>query len=430
MVEHSERCPIPLNCTLEGKYQLKQVLGRGYTGVVYLAFDRSLERDVAVKVLLPRYAADRKVANYFRQEAVALARVRHENVVQIYTFGEHEDLPYFVMEHLGGGTVADLLIEAQARGEGLYLDMVLTILNQVCPGLQAVHDSGIVHRDVKPANMLIGPPFRVAIGDFGLVQTIDSAETSPDIVGTPLYIAPELIDGTVLPKEQLHSCDIYSLAASTFELLTGRGVFEGGSIQELFQAHLHQTPPRASQHKRDIPSTFDAVLQRAMSKDPALRHESCMEFLQALNEARAKGSGRINSKIILVGADARQQLALSMSLTLGSQEVLVVAAEDVELALDQLQTGARPDLVLINDQVEGRSAFELVACLRGDPATSAIPVLLVTRPLSPQNRRVLEAMEVEVLVQPVDPSYLAQQVNRCLERPDDPPRHKATIVSG
>ena len=228
--------PIALGSTLERKYELREVLGQGHTGVVYLAHDRSLERDVSVKVLRPSYAANKEVASYFRQEAVALARVRHENVVQIFTFGEHQGLPYFVMEYLPGGTVARQQRETGERG--LSLDAALSILDQVCQGLQAVHDSGVVHRDIKPANMLIGAPFRVAVADFGLVRTTDSTGATQEIIGTPLYVAPELIEGQELSEGLLNRCDIYSLGVSAFELLTGRRPFEGDTIQQLFEAHL------------------------------------------------------------------------------------------------------------------------------------------------------------------------------------------------
>ncbi len=420
--------PIALGSTLERKYELREVLGQGHTGVVYLAYDRSLERDVSVKVLRPSYAANQEVASYFRQEAVALARVRHENVVQIFTFGEHQGLPYFVMEYLPGGTVARL--QSEAGEQGLSLDAALSILDQVCQGLQAVHDSGIVHRDIKPANMLISAPFRVAVADFGLVRTTDRSGATPDIIGTPLYVAPELIEGQELSEGLLNRCDIYSLGVSAFELLTGRCPFEGDTIQQLFEAHLDQPAPRASHVNVDLPETFDPVLHRAMSKAPERRQESCTELLRELNAARARGSGRINSKILVVGADDSQQLELSLALTLGASDVLMETSPSGEEALERIGTGARPDLVLINDAIEGMSAFELAACLRGDETTSAIPIILLSRPLASRSRRLLRDMGVEVLELPIEPGYLAKQVSRCLNTPGASERHKATIVTG
>jgi len=213
--------PIPVGITLDNKYLVRQVLGKGSMGMVYLARDVALERDVAVKVFLPRYSADEKVAKRFRREAVAMASVRHDNVVQIFAFGDYDGHPYFVMEYIPGHTVANLVESANDRGEQLYFDVVLGILAQVCRGLDAVHKCRIVHRDVKPANMLIGPRFRVAVMDFGLVELVQGAVSVRDLAGTPLYLAPELIRREPVAEDKLYLSDIYALGISTYEMLTG-----------------------------------------------------------------------------------------------------------------------------------------------------------------------------------------------------------------
>jgi serine/threonine protein kinase len=235
--------PIPLGIRLDEKYDVQRVLGRGSMGFVYLGRDIKLERDVAIKVLSPRYAADQRVSRRFRREAIAMASVRAENVVQIFSYGDFHDYPYFVMEYVAGYTVASLIETAADRGEQLYLDVVLGILRQVCRGLHAVHECGIVHRDVKPPNMLVGPHFRVSLTDFGLVETLDDATDVRDLAGTPLYLAPELIRREQVPDNLRHMVDIYALGVSTHELLTGEVPFDGSSIKEILQKHLQEDPP-------------------------------------------------------------------------------------------------------------------------------------------------------------------------------------------
>jgi serine/threonine-protein kinase len=275
--------PIPIGRTLDNKYQVQAVLGRGCTGIVYLADDLALQRRVAIKVLFPEYAADPKVAKSFRREAVAMASVRHENTVQIYAFGAHRGLPYFVMEYLAGRTVQTLVDRAGKRREPLHLVLVLNVIHQVCRGLQAVHDRGFVHNDVKPANMLIGPPFRVALGDFGLVQS--GGAPPQGLSGTPLYIAPELIRRDRLPDDQRHLSDIYSLGVSAYEMLTGSGPFEGETINELLLSHLHAQPCRISEIRPEVPRALDAVILRALAKAPTERYNNCLELLAAMLQA-------------------------------------------------------------------------------------------------------------------------------------------------
>ncbi len=268
-------------------FRLRHLLGHGCTGRVYLADDLPLEREVAVKILLEGFAREPRVIKAFEREAVAMASLRHENVVPVYACGEHRGLPYFVMEYLPGGTVAALLESASARGEQLYLDVVLGIVSQIGRGLQALHAQGIVHNDVKPANMLIGPRFRVALADFGLAQLAETAEVTPELAGTPVYLAPELILGRPIPAAWRHRVDIYALGVTTFELLTGHAPFAGGSICDLFTCHLEQEPPRVSDLRDDLPLALDRVLRRAMAKDPAERYDSCTAFLADLTEIRA-----------------------------------------------------------------------------------------------------------------------------------------------
>jgi len=177
-------------------YVVEGMIGRGGMGVVLLAEDERLQRKVAIKLINPDFAHRERAVQRFFKEARTMAGLRHQNVVQIHALGEHEGVPYFVMELVDGITVADWLLQHDPGGAPPHIDEALGILEQVCRGLQAIHGIGILHGDIKPGNVLIGPLFRVAVTDFGLVRDRDSADAGTSIVGTPAYIAPEVVLST------------------------------------------------------------------------------------------------------------------------------------------------------------------------------------------------------------------------------------------
>jgi serine/threonine-protein kinase len=221
-----------------------------------------------------------------------MASVRHVNVVRIYTSGDHDGLPFFVMEHVRGCSVAALIRRRFGDGESIPLETLLVILDQVSLGLSAMHGHGIFHGDVKPANMLIGERGHVAITDFGLVGS-SSAGTSEGIEaykryisgGTPLYIAPELIAGKDVPPTERHLCDAYSLGVSLFEMFTGKGPFEGHTVDDVLEGHLHASPPKVTRLRPDLPPVLNLVLRRALAKRPHRRYPSCEELAFAVNRA-------------------------------------------------------------------------------------------------------------------------------------------------
>jgi serine/threonine-protein kinase len=422
--------PIPLGRTLADNFRLRQVLGQGCTGIVYLAEDFALEREVAIKVLLPGYAADPRVARSFRREAVAMASVRHENVVQVHAFGEYEGLPYFVMEYLPRGSVAALLEQATLAGEQLYLDVVLGVLSQVSRGLQALHERRVVHNDVKPANMLIGPPFRVALADFGLVQLADTTAASADLAGTPMYLAPELILGRHIPEDQRHLGDIYALAVSAFELLTGASPYACGSISELLSHHLEDEPLRVSELRPDLPAAFDGILQRAMAKEPGERHASAPELVAALMDARIKssqaGRTRAGRRILVVEQDPGQRSRYTSALVAGIPDALIMTAEDGVSALD-LVRAARPDLVLLDLELPQLNGVEVAACIGGDVETADIPIVVLA---GESTASLLEGLGVQqVLEKPVDPARLVEGAQSCL-RPSSRRAQASTSSQG
>jgi serine/threonine protein kinase len=248
-------------------------------GEIYVAHDRKLDRVVAVKLLAERLSEDPDLRTRFRREALTAARLSGEpHVVTIFDVGEHEGRPFTVMEHLPGGTLAD------HSGSGpVDSEQAIAWLAQAAEALDAAHEHGIVHRDVKPANLLFDGAERLQVVDFGIARVVDETAgmTAPGtVLGTAGYLAPEQAQG----HETTAASDRYALAVVAYELLTGRRPFERGSPTAEAAAHIHELVPPASE-QADLPEAVDAVFARALAKSPVHRFPTAAAFVDALNEA-------------------------------------------------------------------------------------------------------------------------------------------------
>jgi serine/threonine-protein kinase len=278
-----------------GQYLLTRQLGSGGMGEVYLAEHRLLKRPCAVKLIRPEQAGDALSLQRFEREAQATAALTHPATVQVYDYGIAEDGTfYYVMEYLPGITLEELL----AREGPQPAARVIHILRQLCGALQEAHTRGLVHRDIKPGNVMLGE--RGGVGDlvklldFGLVAPIrkgsgvlaDGAATqSGMILGTPEYMSPEQCggDGYVGPAS-----DLYSLGALAFTLLTGRSPFGGRGALALLAAHLQEVPPRADEGHSGVPRGLADVVARCLAKDPDARYPDAAAVAQALAEAASE----------------------------------------------------------------------------------------------------------------------------------------------
>jgi tRNA A-37 threonylcarbamoyl transferase component Bud32 len=271
---------------LPDRYTGPQPIGQGGMGEIYRATDTALGRAVAVKVLAARYSLDEAVRERFTREALAAARLSgNQNIVTIFDVGEHRDRPFIVMEYLAGGS-----LEQRLRADGVEPPaQALEWLEQAAAALDAAHAEGVVHRDVKPANLLLDRHDNVHVADFGIASAagLGSLTQTGTVLGTASYLSPEQATG----GRTTPASDRYSLAIVAFELLTGRRPFEGDSVAAEAAAHVTGVVPSVCDVNPEAPCELDPVFAKALAKDPAERYGSCAEFVAALRHAMDDAAG-------------------------------------------------------------------------------------------------------------------------------------------
>ena len=252
---------------------------------VHRARDRRRSAWVAVKLLPPAPCRNRKLEEALVTEATILAQIRHHNVVGFVGAGVHAELPYLAMEHLDGGSLHRVLESLPHR----RLDVLsaVHVLEMACRGVQAVHDAGFAHCDLKARNILLDRRGRVVVGDLGLAHktTTRGLVDAPIVGGTADYMAPEVIEGA--RRVLAAPLDVYALGVLAFVLVTGQKPFSGSTAQEVFSQHVSRPAPSASTLRGDLPAKIATAIGRAMAKDPAIRTASAGAFETALAEAAA-----------------------------------------------------------------------------------------------------------------------------------------------
>ena len=254
-----------------GRYRLERKLGGGGMADVWLAEDQELGRKVAIKMLHDRYANDTQFVERFRREATHAAGLSHPNVVSIFDRGEAEGSYFIVMEYVEGRTLKELIV---TRGP-CPVPVAISYVRQVLAALRYAHRNGIVHRDIKPHNVLVDHEGRVKVADFGIARAGSSQMTEAgSIIGTAQYLSPEQARGAPVDE----SSDLYSTGIVLFELLTGKVPFTGETPVEIAMKHLSQVPPAPSSIRPEVPHDLDLVVLRALAKEPADRYRSAKEM--------------------------------------------------------------------------------------------------------------------------------------------------------
>jgi serine/threonine-protein kinase len=261
-----------------GQYEVQDFIGQGAMGLVYRAYHEQLERTGAIKVM-QAMSPDPDTVARFRHEAQAIAKMRHPNIVDVYDFGEFQGTPYMIVEYVPGGSLA----QRMAHGR-LDRATALKYLRGIAAGLDYAHAHGVVHRDVKPANVLLYEDDTPVIADFGLAKLLQGSSLKSMTgvtTGTPAYMAPEQVSG----RQVGPASDRYSLATIAYEMLTGVIPFDGEALMELLYAQVHREPTPPSSRYPDLGPAVDEVILRGLAKDPAARWESCTAFVEALEAA-------------------------------------------------------------------------------------------------------------------------------------------------
>ena len=284
-----------LERALAGRYRIERLLGRGGMGAVYLAWEHALERHVAIKVLPPSLATSIESRERFRREARTTAGLRSPNIVAVHAFGDASGLPYFVMDYVPGGSLAQRL----KRAVKLTTAEACRILGELADALDVAHQQGVIHRDIKPENILLDATGRPMLADFG-VATVSTSEHSRSEAakgfGSPHYMSPEQAMGE---QNVDGRSDLYALGVLGYVMLTGRLPFEGEYFRDVAAQHVAKEPPRITEVRPTVPDAIEAVILRCLAKNPADRWRSGAELRAALVAAQAGRAPRVPLRLRL-----------------------------------------------------------------------------------------------------------------------------------
>ncbi len=269
-----------------GRYHILEQLGEGGMAVVYKAYDTRLERNVAIKIIMPYRQHTEKFLQRFQREARALAKLSHPNILKIFDYGEHDDTPYLVMEYIQGGTLSQKL-----TGKPMDWQTSARLLAQVARALESAHQQSIIHRDVKPANILISNDRELLLSDFGIAKLIAGDEETVDLtgsgvgIGTPQYMAPEQGFGSSDERS-----DVYSLGVIYYEMVTGHKPFEADTPMAIMLKKNTEPLPRPTQYNKALPEYVENVLIKSLARDPNHRYVDMGTFARALENLASQNS--------------------------------------------------------------------------------------------------------------------------------------------
>lgn len=279
---------LPIGTDFGPRYHVESLLGSGGMGRVYKALDKELDRTVAIKVLRAELMADAVSMQRFKQELLLASQVSHPNILRIHDLGEYKGTKFISMAYVHGGDLTQVL----KKDGRLPPTRAVHIMKQLCEALAAAHSANVIHRDLKPQNILIGREDHVYVSDFGLAKTLETTLTALTragaVLGTPAYMSPEQVEG----KPADHRTDIYALGLIFYEMLTGVLPFTGDSSLQLMYQRVHEAPKRPELLAPDLPAYLSRVCLRCLEKDPAMRYQRASEILEDLRSATPSGPFR------------------------------------------------------------------------------------------------------------------------------------------
>jgi len=334
-----------INDLIKKRYRILELLGEGGMAFVFKAKDEQLERNVAIKTLKPIYISDSNFVSRFKREAQTAANLNHPNIVQIFDWGVEENEPYFVMEYVEGTTLSSVL----AKNKRVNISDALYIGSQVSAALHEAHENNLVHRDIKPGNIMITPGGKIKVTDFGIVsiQDEDSDITkSGTILGTANYISPEQAQGLPVSKQS----DLYSLGVVLYELISGKTPFDGDTPISIATKHLTEKPKPISELINDIPTGVEKIVLKLLNKKQINRYKSAEDLRAALNQQKSYLQLNKTKENLISLTNPRDKLrftlpalAISIFLVIGSINVLGNIFDNLPV------DGGSPSLIEIPD---------------------------------------------------------------------------------
>ena len=426
--------------TVIAGYRIEERIGRGGMGVVYRAEHLNLRRRAAIKIIAPDLSESEGFRERFTREARIAAALQHPNIVTVYDAGEVDGLLYLAMQYIEGFDLAGML----HREGRLRPYRAVDVCRQVAAALDAAHAMGLIHRDVKPANVLIEG--RTAfLTDFGLTKRLDGTHSDltrdGDLVGTIHYVAPEQIEGTQVSARS----DVYSLGCLLYHCITGQVPFARDTDVAVIYAHLSEDPPRISTVRPELPGGLDAVIAKALDKSPDRRFSTCTDLINAAravidaagpladtapppparDAGHSQDGGSVGSaiagmrdaaaaarrpRVLLGGVDANTRAVARLAL--GDRVELTEAARGGGLV--ERAREARPDLVILDYEGAGQPAATVIGSLRGDALTREAKVLLLVGFAQARDREVAAAGADERLAMPFSPLQLQVKLRKLL----------------
>jgi serine/threonine-protein kinase len=398
--------------TVIAGYRIEDVAGRGGMGVVYRAQHMHLGRTVALKLLNPELAASEEFRERFIREARAAAELEHPNIVPVYDAGEVDGRLYLAMKFIEGTDMAHLL----DRETRLTAERTLPLMEQLASALDAAHNNGLIHRDVKPANALLEGD-RLYLTDFGLTRRVDSTRpltATGRAVGTAAYLAPEQIRGEPLDRR----VDVYALGCVLYQCLSGQPPYLRDTDMLIMWAHVGAEPPSLSSAVAEIPSAVDRVLKKALAKSREDRYDTCgqlvSEMKRALNPSQpmetppadqyhTSGQPERLPKVLLVTADPGTSLTVEAALR--RSRLTLGQAADAETAKARAEKEP-PDVVLLDASLENSGAMALTQALRENEATRGAKIVLLTNPHARVDMSTLARLVDDYLAYPFPPMQL------------------------
>ena len=365
------------------RYRIEEKLGAGGMGVVYRAIDLELDDTVAIKVLQLREEGEEHRVSRFKQEIKLARRIVHTNVCRIYDFGAWGDLRFVTMELLDGRSLdevmrSDLDLDRHAR---------LELFRGLLAGLEAAHEAGIIHRDIKPQNVMVTGDGRSVLMDFGIARQFQSEEitTTGEVVGTPVYMAPERLLG----REVDQRCDIYSLGVILYELMTGRQPFEGNTVFEIAQRQINEPVPAPREVDPDLPPWLDTVILKMLDKDPERRFQTVGEVLSVLSDEQTE----VVARRVLVVDDDPDFLKL-VEYHLSDRGVEVLSSESGARGLE-MAFRDQPDLIILDFQLPEMDGFHIATYLRDNQGQKRTPIFMLTAIHDPQYEKQAARLGIE-----------------------------------